>query len=175
MAATMDTPTRLAARPADRSAARPAARITIRELTTDDAPRVEGLFHRMSDRSRYLRFASPAPRLTHRLRRHLTGMDGRGHIALGAFADGELVGTARYIRLADDRAAEFAIAVADSHHGRGIGRRLLRALLDTAARRGLQRLTFTALPENDALLALATSLGARYRINAGLAEGHIPV
>ncbi len=167
MAATMDTPTR--------PAARPAARITIRELTTDDAPRIEDLFHRMSDRSRYLRFASPTPRLTERLRRHLTGMDGRGHIALGAFAGDDLIGTARYIRLADDSAAEFAIAVADSHHRRGIGRRLLRALLHTAARQGLQRLTFIALPRNHALLALATSLGARYRIAAGLAEGHIPV
>lgn len=153
--------------------------ISIRELTPDDAPAIEQLFHRMSDRSRYLRFASATPRLTHRLRRHLIGMDGRRHVALGAFTRGPfahrtLAGMANFIRTDDDvPQAEFAIAVADDVQRQGLGRLLLRALLDDAAHRGLHRLTFTALPENAGLLSLAASLGARYRIAGGLAEGHI--
>lgn len=71
-----------------------------------------------------------------------------------------LIGVARYVRDKDDeRSAEFAIVVADSWQGRGIGSRLLAKLAEVARRRGLQRLYGEILAINRPMLGLVRKLG----------------
>ena len=71
-----------------------------------------------------------------------------------------LIGVARYVRdKADDRSAEFAIVVADSWQGRGIGGRLLAKLAEVARRRGLKRLYGEILATNRPMLGLVRKLG----------------
>jgi acetyltransferase len=70
-----------------------------------------------------------------------------------------LIGVARYVRDKDDQSAEFAIVVADSWHGRGIGGRLLAKLADVARRRGLKRLYGEILAMNRPMLGLVRKLG----------------
>jgi acetyltransferase len=72
-----------------------------------------------------------------------------------------LIGVARYVRDKDGEAAEFAIVVADSWQGRGIGRRLLGKLVELARRRGLKRLHGEILAMNRPMLALVGKLGFR--------------
>ena len=81
-------------------------------------------------------------------------------LAATAMLDGEtLLGVARYVRDKDNQAAEFALVVADSWQGRGIGSRLLAKLIEAARRRGVKRLYGDILAMNRPMLALATKLG----------------
>ena len=70
-----------------------------------------------------------------------------------------LIGVARYVRNRADAAAEFALVVADSWQGRGIGRRLLAKLIEAARRRGVKRLYGEILAINRPMLELARKLG----------------
>lgn len=122
-------------------------------------------FERLSDRSRYLRFFTPKPRLTPGELRYLTQPDGVDHFALGAaveHADGTVVGlgVGRYVRAHDDpEVAHVAITVVDEAQGHGLGARLLRGLGWAARLRGVRRFRFTLLPENIPLRTFLSSRG----------------
>ena len=70
-----------------------------------------------------------------------------------------LIGVTRYVRDQDHKAAEFALVVADSWQGRGIGGRLLAKLADVARRRGLKSLYGDILAINRPMLGLVRKLG----------------
>jgi acetyltransferase len=70
-----------------------------------------------------------------------------------------LIGVARYVLDSDNKSAEFAIVVADAWHGRGIGTRLLRELIDVARNRGLKRFYGDILGTNRPMLELVRKLG----------------
>jgi acetyltransferase len=70
-----------------------------------------------------------------------------------------LIGVARYVRDKQEQSAEFALVVADSWQGRGIGRRLLAKLIEAGRRRGLKRLHGEILATNRPMLELARKLG----------------
>lgn len=121
--------------------------ISIRALRPGDGELVDAVMAGMGERSRYLRFHSPKPRLTKRDRDFLTGADGINHLALVALAlDGRALGEARAVRLQDDPSrAELAAAVVDAHQGEGIGSVLIRTLALRAAALGIERLTARVL------------------------------
>jgi RimJ/RimL family protein N-acetyltransferase len=60
--------------------------------------------------------------------------------------------------------------VADEHQGQGLGRLMLRALVDRAAASGIDRLRLEILAENRGAHALARSFGASLR-----SDGHTVV
>ncbi|MDQ4116164.1 MAG: GNAT family N-acetyltransferase [Actinomycetota bacterium] len=130
--------------------------ITIRALRPDEGDLLDDLVVRMSPRSRYLRFHSPVRALDDRMRRALLDVDAVDHVALVAETpDGTPVGIARMIRDRHARnEAEVAIAVVDAWHRRGVGRRLLDALVQRTSALGITRLHAYVLPGNDAALGL---------------------
>jgi RimJ/RimL family protein N-acetyltransferase len=149
--------------------------ITLRELVPGDRPLLAAAFERLSPRSRYLRFLSPLPSLPARTLDRLMDVDGHERVALAAIDRGELVGVARYVRDRRDRGlADVAVTVIDSHQGRGLGRRLLAALLDHAAAHGLRALTFDIHPSNQAGRGLVRSLGAQPAWSDGMLRGELP-
>ena len=81
-------------------------RISVRELTTADGDVLDAVFAGLSLHSRHMRFHSPIPQMTPAVRRTLADVDGRDHIALGAFAGRrcEPVGLVRLISTGDGRA-----------------------------------------------------------------------
>lgn len=125
-------------------------RVQVRELAPDDADVLDTVFGGLSAQSRYLRFHSPVHSLTASVRRSLTALDGRHHVALAAFADGHPIGIVRIVTLAPGR-AELAVEVIDSWQGRGVGTRLLRAARDRAAELGHRELIAEVLAENAAM------------------------
>lgn len=158
--------------------ARPAARlervdgtpVTIRPIRPDDAGRELSFLEGLSRETRYQRLLSARRLLPGELRR-LVHVDFGRDMALVATVtiDGVEVqtGVARYVRLDDPRRAEFGIVVADAWQGRGLGERLLRALIDAAGGHELERLVGIALTENRRMLGLARRLGARLRLEPG--------
>ncbi len=71
------------------------------------------------------------------------------HGAFVAEQDGLVVGHASWALLPEDAAtAELAVAVADSHQGRGLGTQLVRRAAEEAESAGASRLRFAVLGEN---------------------------
>jgi acetyltransferase len=68
---------------------------------------------------------------------------------------------ARYVTNPDGRSCEFAIVVADEWQRRGIGSRLLNALMDAARQRGFREMTGEILTSNHNMLELVSNLGFR--------------
>jgi GNAT superfamily N-acetyltransferase len=100
------------------------------------------------------------PRLPEAMLRRLVEVDGRRHVAVVAEVDGQCVGIARYLALADEPGtAEAAVTVTDRCQGRGIGRLLVQALRAAAVRAGLTSLVFLVDPTNRPALWLLQSRG----------------
>lgn len=130
--------------------------VQIRPLRRDEGALLDAVFAGLSPQSRYLRFHSPVHRMTASVRRALLDIDGHDHVALIALSPrGEALGIARFIRdAARPDAAEVAVEVVDAHQGRGVGRRLLTALVEEAGRVGIGRVQALVLNGNTAARAL---------------------
>jgi GNAT superfamily N-acetyltransferase len=107
------------------------AEVVIRALQREDRAGLKAAMARLSDESRYLRFATAKPRLSERELDHLVDVDHHGHEALVAIdaATGEGVAVVRYVRLnGEPGAAEVAATVIDDWQGRGLGGAMLARL-----------------------------------------------
>lgn len=126
-------------------------RIRIRPMTRDDQPALQAVFDGMSPESRLRRFHAPVGVLAPSLARPLLDIDGQRHVALLAEvgrAHRRPIGIARYVREPDDR-AEIAVEVVDDWQGRGVGTRLVRALVEHARRAGVLELHGDVLADNE--------------------------
>ena len=113
-----------------------------RLLRPDDREKLRNGFARLSPESRYRRFFSAREALSDEALDYLTSPDGRDHVAIGAElaapdADRSYgIGIARFVRLPNEpSAAEAAVAVIDEMQHRGVGRLLLRELIQAGATR----------------------------------------
>jgi acetyltransferase len=136
--------------------------VTLRPLRPEDID-IESAFVRgLSAESRHNRLLGGAITITREYLERLTRIDYSRDMALAATLMLEkeiLIGVARYVRDADGDAAEFAIVVADTWHGRGIGKRLLERLATIARKRGLRQLHGDVLAINRPMLGLVQKLG----------------
>jgi acetyltransferase len=135
--------------------------VSIRPLRLQDAGAFRAFVERLSPESRYERFQYVVKEVSPALLRLLVEADPRTHVALVALHEGEVVGEARYVR--DGDGAEFALAVADGWRRRGVGKRLLQALIASARRDGLRRLDGEVLARNQAMLGFVEQAGFRVR------------
>jgi len=137
-------------------------RFAVRRMRADDRELLEAALDGLSERSRYLRFASPLPRPSRRLLDHLMDLDDHRHVAYAALTPDQsaLVGAARYVRLADDLdTAEVAVAIADAWQRVGVGRLLMSRLIMHASRAGVGSLIAVTLSQNGGAKALAYDAG----------------
>lgn len=144
--------------------ARNGERVLIRPVHPQDLELACEFVRELSPESRYNRFHQPLNELTPQMARWATHVDYERHLALIAvvYRDGREteIGVARYVTAdGDPETAEFAVAVADRWHGQGVAERLLRGLIESAARKGLRWLQGDVLADNRAMLALARKLG----------------
>ena len=129
--------------------------ILLRPIEASDVDALRRLFHRLSPSTVYLRFFQPIVKVSESGLRYLAEVDHDRREAIAAVADGEIIGVARYDRLAaDPLRAEFAIVVEDAWQGRGVGRALLDTLAADAHHHGVQGFTGTILGENRRMLHL---------------------
>ncbi|MBK1721471.1 GNAT family N-acetyltransferase [Thiocystis violacea] len=142
----------------------------IRPIGAADRRLVFDCFEALSPDARRLRFFGVKPALSQSDLDFLTGADGRDHLALGAVRlttqgdEVELIGAARCIRLgAGSDTSELAMAVIDKAQGLGIGKALLRRLVEVAGARGIRRFRCEVMAANHGMRALADGLGSRAR------------
>ena len=160
---------------------RDGTRVLIRPIRPEDKRMLVDGLERMSATSRYRRFLAPIKRLTESQLRYFTEIDYVDHMAWCAIDPEDTehpgLGVARYIRYEHDLStAEVAVAVVDSHQGRGLGTLLLGLVMRTAAENGIATLR-SIIPGSDApMLKLLAELGAHTRsIDAGVIELDIPI
>ncbi len=137
--------------------------VRIRALDRTDEAEVLQAFDRMSADARYMRFMRVVREPNReRLRKAFDSMPSRGFgvVATAPAADGyDIVGSATCMVGSDPSRGEFAINVDADYGGAGLGRLLMTALIETAARRGLRAMEGFVLTENKPMLHLARRLG----------------
>jgi len=135
--------------------------VTLRPLRPQDVD-IESAFVRgLSSETRHNRLLGGSIAITREYLERLTSIDYSRDMALAAtvMLDHELlIGVVRYVR-DDDGSAEFAIVVADTWQGRGIGGRMLKRLADIARKRGVRSLYGDILSVNRPMLGLVQKLG----------------
>src|SRR5690606_14235627 len=158
---------------------------TIRPIQAEDAERLQRFVRTLSSQSRYFRFISTLNELTPRMLVRYTQIDYDRELALVAViprtadatafdgagehagaaesteaADDEIIiGVVRYLLNPDRRSCEFAIAIADRFHGKGLGTTLMNAIVDAARSKGLQRIEGFVLASNAAMMQLMRAPG----------------
>ena len=141
--------------------------ITIRPIRPEDAETEAAFVRELSDESKYFRFMNTFQELSREMLVRLTQIDYHNEMALIAMTsqDGaeEQVGVARYTTNTDRKSCEFALVVADDWGGRGLGRYLMKDLMQVARDRDLERIEGQVLADNKRMLKLMKSIGFSVR------------
>lgn len=137
--------------------------VTIRPMRPEDAE-VEANFVRgLSDQSRYFRFLGTLRELTPQMLLRFTQYDYDRELALLALTHVNgvdvQVGVARYVIKPDSSRCEFSVVVADEWQHRGVGYKLMTALIDAARAKKLAHMDGEVLAANSGMLSLIESLG----------------
>ncbi|MEV0270749.1 GNAT family N-acetyltransferase [Hamadaea sp. NPDC050747] len=149
--------------------------VRIRPIDPSDAEAIVAMHGRFSERTRYLRYFSPYPRIPARDLDRFVNVDHRDReaiVVLHGRPDGsaEIIAVGRYERLgAQAPDAEVAFVVADAFQGRGIGSVLLEHLAASAEPAGITRFVAEVLPENGAMLRVFADAG--YQVTREYADG----
>lgn len=152
--------------------ARDGATVRIRPIRPGDAPALQQLHRRQSERSRYFRFFSYRDELTEEELAHFTHVDHDRRVALVVLDEGELLALGCYDAV-DDVSAEVSFYVADSQHGRGLGSVLLDHLAAAGRERGFSRFVADVLPANRKMLSVFTDAG--YQVGTHFDDGVVDV
>ena len=144
--------------------------VHLRQIRTDDAAGIVDLHSRMSERTRYLRYFSPYPRIPERDLQRFVTVDHDQREAFVVLAGGRIAAVGRYERLGPESPdAEVAFVVEDAQQGRGIGSVLLEHLAQAAREVGISRFVAEVLPQNGGMLRVFSDFG--YQVQRQYADG----
>ena len=152
--------------------------ILIRAIRPDDKERLVRLFSDLSAESVYFRFFRAKKRLTEEELRGYTELDFITQVALVATlgeGPGErILGVARYaVDPEVPSRAEIGFAVADAHHGRGIGTVLLDHLTAIARDSSISEIEADVLGENNRMLEMLATSGFVVQRSFGAGVFHL--
>jgi acetyltransferase len=136
--------------------------ILIRPIRPEDATLEQAFVRNLSEESRYFRFMDSVQELSESMLVRFTQIDYSREMALIAVKeehDKEIeLGVTRYAINPDGESCEFALVVADSMRGKGLGHKLMIALMDTARSKGLKIMEGEVLKSNASMLKLMKRL-----------------
>ena len=142
----------------------------VRNIGAADFEREREFVEGLSPRTAYQRLMSPRKPSLEELHRW-TDIDRSREGVATITVEGreQQVGVARYVLDGADGDADLAIVISDGWQGRGLGKRLLSALIDLARQSGIKRLVGSTLSENRGMLELAGRLGFQRSKDSGTA------
>jgi GNAT superfamily N-acetyltransferase len=158
--------------------------VTLRQIDAADRGELARFYAALSPESRRRRFLGTSPGLPDQSCRSLCCPDHdheEGFVAVRRSTgpeDGQIVGHLCLVPCDESAVVELAVAVADEHQGRGIGRHLFEAALAWAEHHEVALVTATAFEDNATVLRLLSSApnGALLRpAGAGVVEIDIPL
>jgi acetyltransferase len=137
--------------------------VTVRAIGPEDEPLIVEMHAHHSEQTIRMRYFSLVKSLSRESLIRLCHLDYDREMALVAVRreDGasHMLGVSRYYLNPETGEAEFALVVGDAHQRQGLGRHLMRRLIEIARERGVRRLVGLVLRENGPMLALTGSLG----------------
>jgi acetyltransferase len=143
--------------------------VVIRPIRPEDVWLVQDFVKNLSEEARYFRFMKSVEQLSETLLVRFTQIDYSREMALIAVRnenDKEIeLGVTRYAINPDGESCEFALVVADSMRGTGLGHKLMTALMDIARTKGLSRIEGEVLKNNASMLKLMKRLGFTATVN----------
>jgi acetyltransferase len=143
--------------------AKDGSQVTIRPIKPEDLRMEQEFVKALSPESRYMRFMNTIREVSPAQLIRLTQIDYDREMAFVATIDEvgveKEIGVVRYATNPDGESCEFAIVVADDWQGKGLARRLMGTLIDTARSGGLRYMHGDFLAENSRMLAFVASLG----------------
>jgi acetyltransferase len=141
--------------------------VVIRPIRPEDVWLVQDFVKNLSEESRYFRFMKSVEQLSETLLVRFTQIDYSREMALIAVRKDKEVelGVTRYAINPDGESCEFALVVADSMRGTGLGQKLLTSLMDIARSKGLKKIEGEVLKNNSNMLKLMKRLGFTITVN----------
>ena len=158
------------------SALKGGEQVTVRPIRAEDQPAMVEFHKGLSERSvyfRYFQILNLSQRTAHERLTRICFIDYAREMALVAErGNGEIIGVGRFSRMHGTNDAEFAVLIADSWQGHGLGRLLLERLVEVARAEGVGRVAGQILPENRGMIALARKAGFELRdlLDEGVVE-----
>jgi acyl-CoA synthetase (NDP forming)/GNAT superfamily N-acetyltransferase len=145
--------------------------VHLRPILPTDADALERFHAGLSERTRYLRFFGPHPRISQRELERFTVVDHRTRVAFVCLLGDEIVAVGRYEGLGGDpvESAEVAFVARDEHQGRGLGSILLEHLAAAARENGVRRFEAEVLVENHGMVRVFRQAG--YQVSRAFADG----
>ena len=139
--------------------------VTIRPIKPEDAELKVDFVSRLSAETKYFRFMNTLRELPPAMVARLTQIDYDREMAFVATIEDDgkekEIGVCRYAVNPDGESCEFAIVVADDWQHRGLARKLMGILIETARNRGLIYMNGVFLSNNERMLRFVQSLGFR--------------
>jgi acetyltransferase len=138
-------------------------KLTLRHIAPADAVREQAFVHGLSAQSSYLRFHGTLKDLSQKDLKKYTEPDSRNEVALIVVHSGdtgeEEIGVARYVIDTDRANCEFAIVVADKWQKRGIGTRLMKALISHLQASGVKQISGSVIKNNSPMRKFMKQMG----------------
>jgi acetyltransferase len=143
--------------------------VVIRPIRPEDAELEQEFVHNLSEESRYFRFMNSVQELSEPVLAHFTQIDYSRELALIAVTgeqDKEIeLGVTRFAINPDGESCEFALVIADSMRGKGLGHKLMITLMDAARSKGLKFMEGEVLNNNVSMLKLMKRLNFSIETN----------
>lgn len=136
-------------------------RFDVRPIKPVDIRLYPPFFEHVTPEDLRLRFLSPRRHFTEEMLKRLTQIDYEREMAFVATPEGrdEMAAIARLAADPDRETAEFGLLVRSDLQGHGLGRELLKLLVEYATAEGIGRIEGHVLAENRKMLALCRELG----------------
>jgi acetyltransferase len=146
--------------------------ITLRPIRPEDEPLEAQLVKDASKESLYFRFFGYIPGIDHQMLSRFTHIDYDREMAIIALLETpegpKIIGVVRIVGDGWRNSAEYAILVADSWHGQGLGTLLTDYIIEIARSQGYQEVTASFLKTNGSMRRLFKRKG--FKISAGKDE-----
>ena len=138
-------------------------KLTLRHIVPTDVAKEQAFVRGLSPESSYLRFHSTINDLSKKELKEFTEPDSLNTVAMVVVRSGETgeeeIGVARYVIGSDRANCEFAIVVADKWQKRGIGTKLMNALITHLQASGVKQITGSVIKSNSAMRKFITQMG----------------
>lgn len=145
--------------------------VTLRFVRSDDTERIKAFVYRLSPESIFYRVLEYRTMITDDEARRLCDVDGVQRVAIAATwlddSDEQIIGVARYGLFDPERpdVAEAAVIVEDAYQGRGLGKILVRRLVQYALAHGVHHFVATIHVNNTKILQFIKSSGLTVQRN----------
>ena len=150
--------------------------VNIRPIRPEDEPMMVRFHETLSERSVYFRYFHPMRlnvRVAHERLTRMCFIDYSREIALVVErtnpqgGEREILAVGRLVRCHGSNDGEFAIVVSDKWQRRGLGRELLRRLVEIGREEKISRIVADVLPDNHDMLRVCDLLGFRQQTPPG--------